>query len=191
MFAQAVAIFVPIALLAAAAAWDVASFTIPNSVSAALAAAFVLFSAAAGIVPGALDLSAAMTPAAIGFHALAGIAGLVAGIALFAFGVIGGGDAKLFAAIALWLGFGNLFAFALCTSLIGGALAFALLSVRQFPIPALLLNQGWAMRLHDSKAGIPYGVALAIGATAAVPLGVLAEGKLVTLTNILGALVAA
>jgi prepilin peptidase CpaA len=158
MIAELLVLFVVPALLAASAGWDFASFTIPNFLSVALVGAFGIFVVAAGVAP-----------AAIGGHALAGLSGLAMGFALFAFGYIGGGDAKLFAAVALWLGFATLLEYILYTALIGGGLALALLSLRSMPMPASFVGQGWAMRLHDSKSGIPYGVALAAAALIVLP----------------------
>jgi len=158
MIAETLILFVVPALLAVSAGWDLASFTIPNFLSVALILLFGVFAVAAGAAP-----------SVIGWHALAGLSGLVVGFALFAFGFIGGGDAKLFAATALWIGFANLLEYVLITSLIGGGLALALLSLRSMPIPAMLAGRSWALRLHDSKAGIPYGVALAAGALIVLP----------------------
>lgn len=42
-----------------------------------------------------------------------------------------------------------------------GALTLLLIFWRGLPLPLLLTSQGWLMRLHDSKTGIPYGIALA------------------------------
>jgi len=145
-------------LLALAAGWDLASFTIPNLLSAAVAAAFILFLA---MVP--------LGASAIAWHLAAGFAGLVAGFALFALGYIGGGDAKLFAAVTLWLGFHDLAAYALAASLLGGLLTLAILLLRQYPLPALAARQAWIIRLHAEKSGIPYGVALAAGAFVLLP----------------------
>jgi prepilin peptidase CpaA len=153
MFAEWLVIFALPALLAAAAGWDVASFTIPNFLQAALFAAFVAFCVAAGL-----------SLPAIGYHLLAGVVGLTIGFALFTLGYIGGGDAKLFAVVMLWLGFGDVLSYALFASLFGGALTLGLLFLRNLPLPALLARQGWIVRLHDEKSGIPYGVALALGA---------------------------
>jgi prepilin peptidase CpaA len=146
------------ALLLAAGVHDLARFTIPNALSASVAALFLLFA-----------LAAPLAPSAIGWHLAAGLAGLVLGFGLFALGWIGGGDAKLFAAVALWLGFGDLPAYAAAASLFGGALTLGLLLARQMPLPAPLAGQGWLQRLHDARSGIPYGVALAAGAFAALP----------------------
>jgi len=145
-------------LLAAAAGWDLATFTIPNFLQLALMLSFSLFAIAAHLTPGL-----------IGLHLLAGIAGLVMGFALFAFGYIGGGDAKLFGAVALWLGFHDLLAYALAASMFGGLLTLTLLALRQWPLPAIAARQQWIMRLHAEKAGIPYGVALAAGAFVLLP----------------------
>lgn len=158
MVAQALVLFVVPALLALAAGWDLASYTIPNAFSLVLIAAFVLFALLAG-----------MSPAQAGWHGLAGAIGLGVGFALFALGHVGGGDAKLFAAIALWLGFDNLIEFALIASLFGGALALALISLRRLPLPAALAGRSWLARLHERRAGIPYGVALAAGALVVLP----------------------
>jgi prepilin peptidase CpaA len=76
-------------------------------------------------------------------------------------GWIGGGDAKLFAATTLWLGPQALFSYSLTTALIGGALTFAILLLRSMPLPMALAGQGWLVRLHDAKEGVPYGIALA------------------------------
>lgn len=146
------------ALLIAAAGWDLASYTIPNVLQAALIAAFLLFAFAAH-----------MPTSAIGWHLLAGAAGLSLGFAFFALGLVGGGDAKLFAATALWFGVRDLADFALLASIFGGLLTFGLLGFRKIPVPGLLGRQAWLMRLHDEKEGIPYGAALAAGAFAVLP----------------------
>jgi prepilin peptidase CpaA len=153
MIAHCLVLFALPALLIAAAGWDLASFTIPNVLQAALLAGFVLFA-----------LAARLSPSAVGFHLLAGLAGLAIGFALFALGYIGGGDAKLFAAMLLWLGFADILSYTLFASLFGGGLTLGLLLLRQVPLPAPLARQGWILRLHDDKSGIPYGVALALGA---------------------------
>jgi prepilin peptidase CpaA len=145
-------------LLAAAAGWDLASFTIPNFLTAALLGVFVLFALAAGL-----------TLTAIGWHLLAGLLGLFVGFTLFALGYIGGGDAKLFAGVALWLGFKDLAPYALLASVFGGALTLGLMLLRQCPLPAGLERQAWIVNLHDARSGIPYGVALAAGAFILLP----------------------
>ena len=145
-------------LLLAAAACDLASFTIPNFLNLAVAACFLLF---AGLTHLPLGLVAA--------HLGAGLGGLALGFIFFALGYIGGGDAKLFAGIALWLGVSDLAAYALASSVLGGVLTLTILGLRQLPLPALAARQGWILRLHGEKSGIPYGVALAAGAFVVLP----------------------
>ena len=54
-------------------------------------------------------------------------------------------------------------------SLFGGALTLLLLQFRQWPLPYPLTGQAWLIRLHDKQSGIPYGIALAIGALMVYP----------------------
>lgn len=158
MIAQFLVLIALPVLLAAAAGWDLASFTIPNFLQLALLGAFILFVIAAGL-----------SLPAVGAHLLAGCAGLLLGFSFFAAGWIGGGDAKLFAAVALWLGFHDIMPYALVASVFGGVLTLVLLVLRGHPLPAFLTAYPWVMRLHDRKAGIPYGVALAAGAFILLP----------------------
>ena len=83
---------------------------------------------------------------------------------LFAFGWIGGGDAKLAAATSLWFGFGYLIDYFFLASILGGAMALFLLAVRRYPLPISLVGTHWIERLHSAKTGIPYGIALAAAA---------------------------
>jgi prepilin peptidase CpaA len=89
--------------------------------------------------------------------------------AFFAFGWIGGGDAKLAAAIALWFGFDHLVVYLLYASIWGGALTLLVLKFRGMLLPATLMGQDWVARLHRRDAGVPYGIALAAAALAIYP----------------------
>jgi prepilin peptidase CpaA len=158
MIAELLVLFILPALLATAAGWDIASFTIPNFIQLALLAVFVVLVFALGMSPGVFAA-----------HLLAGFVGLVIGFALFALGYVGGGDAKLFACVALALGLHDLLAYAMMASIFGGALTLCLLAGRKLPLPRMLAAQGWILRLHDEREGIPYGVALALGAFVILP----------------------
>ena len=125
MFAEILVLVALPLLLAAAAGWDIASFTIPNFLNLALIAVFAVFAFSAGL-----------SFSAIGWHLLAGLAALAIGFTLFALGHIGGGDAKLFAAVVLWLGLKDCLPYALLASLFGGGLALCLMLLRQWPLPA-------------------------------------------------------
>ena len=82
----------------------------------------------------------------------------------FSRGWIGGGDAKLAAATALWLGFDQLLNYLTIASILGGVLTLLIMRFRLMPLPTLLAEQEWAKRLHRMDAGVPYGIALAIAA---------------------------
>ena len=132
---------------------DLLTMTIPNRVSLALVA---------GFVPAALLTGMPWTVFA--GHVGAGAMMLVIGILMFSQGWIGGGDAKLLAAAALWLGFEDLLTYAVLVALLGGALALVILTYRTFIPPLWIGRPAWAVRLHDRKSGIPYGLALAAAA---------------------------
>lgn len=141
-----------------AALRDATTYIIPNRISIILALSFP---------PVALMLGVA--PLAIGVCLLVGLGALCAGVAMFALNWIGGGDAKLFAASALWLGLPALVPFLAWTAIAGGALATLLLLARKSPLANLVRGPFWVGRLLEPKADVPYGVAIAVGALVAFP----------------------
>ena len=146
------------ALMAFAAASDLFTMTISNRISLALAAGFLLLAAASGM--GFYEIL---------MHIGAGATVLTVAFACFAMGWIGGGDAKIAAGAALWFGFGHLLNYLLYASLFGGALTLLLLQFRQWPLPYPFAGQAWLLKLHAKDSGIPYGIALAIGALTIYP----------------------
>jgi len=144
--------------MAFAAASDLFTMTIPNRISLALAGGFVV-----------LAIFSGMGIQEIFSHAGAGAVVLTIAFACFAMGWVGGGDAKVAAAAALWFGFGHLLNYLVCASLFGGALTLLLLQFRQWPLPYALGGQTWLLRLHSKDTGIPYGIALATGALMIYP----------------------
>ncbi len=149
------------AIMAFAAAMDLLTMTIPNRVSLTLAAAFFVAAPLIG-----LPLSE------IGMHLAAGALVLVAGIVLFAIGGFGGGDAKLLAVGALWIGFDQLLLFLTLTTILGGILAIAILYYRKSP---MILGMhahapNWALDLHKPGSGIPYGIAIAASGLLVLPV---------------------
>ena len=154
------------ALLVGAAAWDLTSFTIPNLLPAVMGLLFFIFAAMA-FASGNGDPSAML--GGFAWHVAAALVSLAAGMALFAVGYVGGGDAKLYAAASLWLGWDMLLEYTLLASLLGGALTLALLALRRMPLPAMLHGQPWVLRLVDRQAGVPYGIALAAAALMLLP----------------------
>ena len=152
-----VAIF-PVGAIAAAIL-DATTFTIPNRLSLALAAAFF---------PVALILGLPM--ATIGACAAVGVLALVVGIGMFAMNWCGGGDAKLLAACAIWLGVPAMLPFLFYMSLFGGALALGLVLARKMMLGAYVTGgPPWLGRLLQPEEALPYGVAIALGALIAFP----------------------
>jgi prepilin peptidase CpaA len=146
-------------LVIVAALSDLTTFTIPNWISLLLVAAFVPAALMTGQPIGALGLAFAI-----------GLAALIVGMGMFAMGWIGGGDAKLFAAAALWIGAPALLPFLMVTALAGGGLAVLLLNARSAWLKPYLSNApAWLARLTTPGQAAPYGVAIAIGALAAFP----------------------
>lgn len=157
MIVSALLILFP-ALMAFAAATDLFTMTIPNKVSLALVTGFMLFGLMTGLPWSVLLM-----------HMAAGLLVLVVCFGMFAMGWIGGGDAKLAAATALWFGFQPLPEYLLLAAVGGGALTLLLLSFRGFPLPGFALGWTWLTRLHDRKSGVPYGIALAMAALVVYP----------------------
>ena len=145
------------AAMAFAASMDLLTMTIPNRISIALIAIFFVVAPFSGL-----------TAQQFAMHAGAGITMLVIGIGMFAAGWVGGGDAKLLAVGALWLGLPELVPFLLLTGIIGSVLLLALVAYRVYPAGALPIPD-WAVRLHRRDTGMPYGIAIGGAAIALFP----------------------
>ena len=156
MFEYALLMVFP-ALLAFGGAYDLLTMTIPNRVSLALVGLFLVVAMIAG-----LSIEQILS------HFAAGLLVLAAGIALFAIGGFGGGDAKLLAGAGLWIGFDHLLPFLIYVTLFGGLLAIAIAYFRKFPLIGTMAPD-WAMRLHGRETGIPYGIAIASAALTVFP----------------------
>ena len=137
-------------LMAFAASSDLLTMRISNRVVMLLIAAFFVVAIVANvpIEQVAVDIIGA-------------VAVLVIAFIFFAFGWIGGGDAKLASATMLWVGVGLALPYLVYAAMLGGALTLAILAIRRWPLPAGLQRIGWIDRLHNSKSGVPYGIALA------------------------------
>lgn len=172
------AVAVAAALLLWAGACDLRRYRIPNGASLGLALAFALF---AVTLPGPalldqqIDLARFAADGALAFdvpapaldwlrHLAVGAAALAIGFAAFAFRYAGGGDGKLFAAVALWAGPEQVVPATLLMGLIGGVLALAqVLTVQQLRAREAglgLLAVGLPGRGDLRRAKVPYGVAI-------------------------------
>lgn len=155
---EAFALIVFPTLMVFAAFSDLFTMTIPNRVSAVLVL-FYFFLAAYLPIPWQ----------ALGLHVSCGLAMLALTFVLFQFGWVGGGDAKLASATALWLGWEHLLDYGLIASIAGGVLTVIIIELRRHDLPGKILSVGFIARLAEKSNGVPYGIALAIAGLLVYP----------------------
>ena len=158
MIADAIRLLLFPAMMAFAASSDLFTMTISNRITLILVGGFF-----------ALALVSGMSADDVLSHVGTAFTVLAVTFVFFARGWIGGGDAKLAAATALWLGFDHLMAYLIYASLFGGVLTLAMIRFRLMPLPAMLAEQEWVKRLHRLDGGVPYGIALAAAALLIYP----------------------
>ena len=158
MLTDAIRLLLFPALMAFAASSDLFTMTISNRVSLILVGGFL-----------GLAWFSGMSLNDVLVHLGAAAVVLAVTFMFFARGWIGGGDAKLAAATALWLGFDHLMAYLLYASIFGGILTLAMIRFRLMPLPQALAEQEWVKRLHRLDGGVPYGIALAAAALLIYP----------------------
>jgi len=144
--------------IAYAAASDLISMTISNWIPLVLIGAFVAFAPLIG-----MDLPT------FGWHWAAAAVVLAIGFGCFSMGWMGGGDAKLAAAIALWFGPLQGVQFVGYSAVLGGLLTLAILLYRGSISPAMVMRIPFLAKLHEPKGGVPYGIALAAAALLIYP----------------------
>jgi prepilin peptidase CpaA len=140
--------------LAAVAVSDLRSYTIPNTVCAALVWLFVV--AAPFARPDISLLS----------HLYSFLLVLAAGFLAFRFGLFGGGDIKSWAAIALWYDLGDLSTQVFYVTLLGGTMGLLLVALRRMAASGYIqhhLTPFRMPRLLRIGEPVPYGVAIAAG----------------------------
>ena len=141
-----------IALLSAAAFSDIRKLTIPNSYCLGIVVCFPFFALTS---PQPVDWSGGL--------AVGGIL-LVVGFVLFTTGKVGGGDAKLLAATAIWAGPSLVAEFIVLTALTGGGMAILLyLRHRWSRSPSLAAMAATEASPDFAQQPMPYGVAIFAG----------------------------
>lgn len=138
-------------LMAYSALSDLFTMTISNVISIVLVLSFVIMAELAG-----------MGWVTLAMHLAAGLAALLVTFLFFALGWIGGGDAKLAAATAVWLGWDNLVNYGLQASVLGAVLTLGILFWRKMELTEPMAARDWIVRLHRQGNGVPYGIALAL-----------------------------
>ncbi|MER9330895.1 prepilin peptidase [Mesorhizobium sp. M0152] len=142
-----------------AAISDMLSMTIANRVPVLLVVVFALVAPLTG-----------MEWAAYGWHFAAGALVLAVTFGLFAMGGMGGGDAKLLAATAVWMGLNiQLVEYLVVSTFIGGLLTLAILFYRKSPLAVFTSQNPFLRHFAEQSAGIPYGIALGLGGLLTYP----------------------
>jgi len=142
-----------------AAISDMLSMTIANRVSVLLVVVFALVAPLTG-----------MDWAAYGWHFAAGALVLAVTFGLFAMGGMGGGDAKLLAATAVWMGLNiHLVEYLVVSTIIGGLLTLAILFYRKSPLAIITGRNPFLRHFADDTTGVPYGIALGVGGLLTYP----------------------
>ena len=147
-----------IVILVIIAYGDVRTRRIPNVLTGAIA------------ILGLMRMTFLHEPVAVAYTLVAGAAIFAAAFLLFWCGVLGGGDAKLVAAMALLIGHHDLLSFLFLMSFFGGALALAILArdkIRRQPLtlsrPIRVPSATQAGRdiMAAAPSTVPYGLAIA------------------------------
>lgn len=173
MLEAAILVIFPFCMLFAAIS-DMVSMTIANRVSVILVATFVAVAPFTG-----------MGWETIGLHLAGGAAVLAVTFAMFAFGGMGGGDAKLLAATSVWMGFGILLLeYLVFGAVLGGLLTLVILKFRNSPVSTLAGRNIFLRHFADHKAGIPYGVALGVAGLLVYPDTLLMQWAMARLTGL-------
>ena len=158
MLVAAIMVIFPLCLAFAALA-DTLTMTIPNRVSMVLLAAFAVIAPMTG-----MDL------ATYGMHFAAGLVVFAVCFGLFAIGAMGGGDAKLLTATAVWFGM-NMQLMTLMTyvAVIGGLLTLAIVMLRSDRLAFVTWRLPGIGHILQPKAGIPYGIAIGMAGLICYP----------------------
>ena len=138
------------ALLLAASCFDVLRLRIPNMIPAGLVALFTLRIILGGSVAAPLD------------HLMAMVLALLILLPLFALDMLGGGDVKLVAAVALWLGMNQLAALLILVGIVGGIFALFWLAMRW--LVRIGLRDRNLPRSLQARAPLPFALPIMIAA---------------------------
>ncbi|HLI23118.1 MAG TPA: prepilin peptidase [Stellaceae bacterium] len=162
-FAAEAVLAIYIFALVLAALSDLVSLRIPNWLTGMLALAFPIAAliAAHGAAGHGIDWLSHIEAGAVVFAGAA---------VLFACRLLGGGDVKLLAAMALWSGLPMVLPLLFLVAIIGGAFALIVLGLRQPLVQASILAVlRRAPAFLHSRMPIPYGIPIAIAGILMAP----------------------
>ncbi len=156
-----------------AAVSDMVSMTIANRISILLVLTFAIVAPLTG-----------MAWSDFGMHFAAGGLVLVLTFGVFAFGGMGGGDAKLLAATSLWMGFSiELLQYVVYGGLLGGLLTLLVLMYRKSALSTFTGDYVLLRHFANDKVGVPYGLALGAAGLMVFPATPLAMWALARLAG--------
>ncbi|MEQ1955755.1 prepilin peptidase [Mesorhizobium sp. CN2-181] len=145
--------------MAFAAISDMLSMTIANRVAIILVVTFTVAAPLTG-----------MEWTAFAWHFAAFFTVLLVTFSLFALGGMGGGDAKLLAATALYMGMSiQLVQYLVISAFLGGLLTLAILSFRGSALSVYAGHNLFLRNFTEAQKGIPYGIALGAGGLLTYP----------------------
>lgn len=130
--------------------YDLLTTRIPDWISISLLGLFFIFALASGL-----------TIEQIAWHCAIGALVFMAGFVFFALGWAGGGDGKLAAMGALWLGYENALGFILLSFIFGALLVVVIIALRSLPLPEFIKKQQWLKVWLHGQDGLPFGLAMA------------------------------
>ncbi|NTF30669.1 A24 family peptidase [Rhizobium skierniewicense] len=157
MVIASIFLIVPLCL-AFAALNDLFTMTIPNRISAILLMSFIVVAPVAG-----MDMHT------FGMSLLAGLIVFAASFALFALNTMGGGDAKLLTASAVWFGFDTALAvYMIAVAIVGGILTMGILFIRSYRQEIMVTGLPVPDSLLVAKK-VPYGIAIAVAGLLTYP----------------------
>lgn len=157
MVIAAIFLILPLCL-AFAALNDLFTMTIPNRISVILIASFLVVAPLSG-----MDMQT------FGMSLVAGLTVFLVSFILFAMNTMGGGDAKLLTASAIWFGFNTPLAlYMIAVALLGGVLTMGILFIRSYRQEIMVTGLPVPDSLLVAKK-VPYGIAIALAGLLTYP----------------------
>ena len=179
LFLVVFGMFVAIGFSLASAISDFRSMTIPNIYAGGIVLAFILAFAADLFSGEGMEFFYSWQS-----HLIAAAAVFCLTFILFTARVIGAGDSKLCSAIALWVGLPGLASFLFYMAIAGALLGLATKLMNSKRLVAAPKEGGWIAQSQAGGLGVPYGIAICVGAIVAFyQLGYFSPEKLALLAG--------
>ncbi len=159
LFLVIFSMLVAIGFALASAISDFRSMTIPNIYSGLIVVAFIPAFAADMFTGDGMEYFAAWNS-----HLLSAVIVFAITFVLFVLKIMGAGDSKLCSALALWTGLVGLPTFLFYMAVSGAFLGLATKLMNKKTFFAAPLAGGWIDQSQKGHMGVPYGIAICLGA---------------------------